>query len=578
MKLGLTEKQYKNLLTLIAEQADAPAAEPEKGTSDKQSGGQGYPSVGKWESGITRGPANQIGVTKWADVVGSKLTRSKGNQLKEQIVAPSDSFERWDEEAAKKKRDEAEENARVDEFNSKYYVLDTVPGYNQTNTIVVPKIVGNNQTTVKFFDNNSDTKLNSHFYDPSLSSKILEFIDKNENWCVPTHIEINDMFPEGTVKTFTVNGIQYTIWIRLSKEDIIKKHRNWQYMGYRDFNETPYKQELYVTLKDIPTTLLYKEKGWWQKFGNGILMTAQFISFLVFPETIGIWVALGFDALMVINSAIEEDNIGVIIGIICAFLPFIGDGLGIGVVTSSQARRITSAIKDCKTEEELLRVINESKRLTQSDKYILQRIIKEDPQKIGKLLDKSMFEKVNELRNARTVQSENQLEELYGSVKNLYESGKIDKVKAINFFKRFGLQKGLWYLTTLGGLGVLQANLKVLEQTWAIEKGDYSQTEQYKLGKRIKDLMETTMMVYNEMNQDEMIEFNGKVEPIIDKYQSLSQKEITDTLYQKITIAQIGLSVLRENRNNKNANFDDVANKQYQFEVQNYKKIQKEKE
>ena len=120
--------------------------------------------------------------------------------------------------------------------------------------------------------------------------------------------------------------------------------------------------------------------------------------------------------------------------------------------------------------------------------------------------------------------------------------------------------------------------MKVLEQTWAIEKGDYSQTEQYKLGKRIKDLMETTMMVYNEMNQDEMIEFNGKVEPIIDKYQSLSQKEITDTLYQKITIAQIGLSVLRENRNNKNANFDDVANKQYQFEVQNYKKIQKEKE
>jgi hypothetical protein len=84
MKLGLTEKQYKNLLTLVAEQADAPAAEPEAGTSDKQSGGKGYPEVGKWESGVTRGPANQIGVTKWADVVGTKLTRGKANPLNEQ--------------------------------------------------------------------------------------------------------------------------------------------------------------------------------------------------------------------------------------------------------------------------------------------------------------------------------------------------------------------------------------------------------------------------------------------------------------------------------------------------------------
>ena len=89
MKLGLTEKQYNHLLTIISEmelseQAEPPPTEPEAGTSSKQSGGQGYPSVGKWESGVTRGPGNQVGVTKWADVVGSKLTRGHANQLKEQ--------------------------------------------------------------------------------------------------------------------------------------------------------------------------------------------------------------------------------------------------------------------------------------------------------------------------------------------------------------------------------------------------------------------------------------------------------------------------------------------------------------
>lgn len=83
MKMSLTEKQIKSLLkntpkSEFNEQEGAPAA----GTSSSQSGGSGYPSVGKWESGVTRGPANQIGVTKWSDIVGNSLKRSKANQLK----------------------------------------------------------------------------------------------------------------------------------------------------------------------------------------------------------------------------------------------------------------------------------------------------------------------------------------------------------------------------------------------------------------------------------------------------------------------------------------------------------------
>ena len=38
-----------------------------------------YPTVTKWESGVTRGPANQIGLTKWADIV--KINRGKANTL-----------------------------------------------------------------------------------------------------------------------------------------------------------------------------------------------------------------------------------------------------------------------------------------------------------------------------------------------------------------------------------------------------------------------------------------------------------------------------------------------------------------
>jgi hypothetical protein len=90
MELCLTETQLKNLIknTLktkeLSEQGETVNPEPKSGTSDKQTGASGYPEVGKWESGVTRGPANQIGVTKWSDVVGVNLKRSKANQLKEQ--------------------------------------------------------------------------------------------------------------------------------------------------------------------------------------------------------------------------------------------------------------------------------------------------------------------------------------------------------------------------------------------------------------------------------------------------------------------------------------------------------------
>jgi hypothetical protein len=57
----------------------------EQESAPPPSGGGGgakpaYPTVTKWESGVARtGPANQIGLTKWSDIV--KLTRGKANTL-----------------------------------------------------------------------------------------------------------------------------------------------------------------------------------------------------------------------------------------------------------------------------------------------------------------------------------------------------------------------------------------------------------------------------------------------------------------------------------------------------------------
>ncbi len=84
MKISITEKQLKLLLgnksKLLDEQGDGDPT-PKTGTGSSGSK-EGYPEVGKWESGVTRGAGNQIGVTKWSETVGSKLTRGKANPLK----------------------------------------------------------------------------------------------------------------------------------------------------------------------------------------------------------------------------------------------------------------------------------------------------------------------------------------------------------------------------------------------------------------------------------------------------------------------------------------------------------------
>lgn len=82
MKIIINEKQLDKLKSEFTEQeVDPAAAAPSTGTGSSGSK-QGYPEVGKWESGVTRGPGNQIGVTKWSDVVGSLLKRDKANPLK----------------------------------------------------------------------------------------------------------------------------------------------------------------------------------------------------------------------------------------------------------------------------------------------------------------------------------------------------------------------------------------------------------------------------------------------------------------------------------------------------------------
>lgn len=79
MKICISEKQLDLIVSNqieIGEQEDG----TDTGTSDASGGGTTAGSK-QWESGVTRGPDNQIAVTKWSDIVGSKISRGKANPL-----------------------------------------------------------------------------------------------------------------------------------------------------------------------------------------------------------------------------------------------------------------------------------------------------------------------------------------------------------------------------------------------------------------------------------------------------------------------------------------------------------------
>ena len=77
--------EYKDLISFLSkytfEDQDAELTEDETASSaGSATGGGGYPTVTKWETGLTRSVANQIDYkVKWKDLY--KITRGKANTL-----------------------------------------------------------------------------------------------------------------------------------------------------------------------------------------------------------------------------------------------------------------------------------------------------------------------------------------------------------------------------------------------------------------------------------------------------------------------------------------------------------------
>lgn len=78
MKIIVSEKQLSMIAEMyqdIDEQSDGTETGTDQPESSTTAGSK------KWESGVTRGPANQLGVTKWSEIVGQSISRGKANPI-----------------------------------------------------------------------------------------------------------------------------------------------------------------------------------------------------------------------------------------------------------------------------------------------------------------------------------------------------------------------------------------------------------------------------------------------------------------------------------------------------------------
>lgn len=375
MKLEISEKQLKLILSNQVEseldEQDAPVdPQPTAGTSDTQAGGQGYPSVGKWESGATRGAGNQIGVTKWSDVVGSTLQRGKGNPLKEQALTgiPQNVRPTYDMWKGVKKENEA-----------KWINLKTPFG----STISIPK--DSKYTLWKPTDNRQSVYAKKG-KDGKPMTITYQTGDVEYVWGTglgelgPTDVELKSILKNNTLRNFTTKKDNQVYTLRF-KMDSSGEYRLLN--DYYNKNGEPYDKEKYVDSEGKIVNFI-SEWG---------LTIAQVVASLGVAFATGgtslMYQALAQVIVSIPFAAIEfgkGDNFGGTLSLVLAAIPVASSAAKFGIKSNMAVLKDGGAklIKDLatlKTAAQVKRFYN-ALPAGSNERLILTKLLKQTPKEL----------------------------------------------------------------------------------------------------------------------------------------------------------------------------------------------------
>ena len=421
MRLVITEKQLRDIVKRrfpnqeIGEEEDVAAAAPEAGTS---SDGDTKTGMSKWESGVTRGPANQIAVTRWKDIAGVTPARGKANPLWEQ----------------------ASSGAAGGTGGSLVKILR--PDGKVMNAPFNTEIIG-------VFDSGSmDGDKFKNSLKNLLSKENGGFGNRQTQMWIPSNW--SKIIKLDSVSTFeTPDGKIYRAVIRHPKlDEFDKKNATWEDFYALDPDPFGWKFNGYFTdqgrafngIKEVEP-----EKSFWDEWKYVILAGASIVAVIVLPGIGGILLSIGLDLVAGAMQYAEGDTVGAGVSVILAFLPVIGKAIPALKVSEEVASKLAKQFAPLKTEAEIISMV---KTLPQQERYLMQKLLAEDPNKLTLLIEKEMFGRVTQT-NAT---------EIVAKLNDLIKNKVLDKVKAEKFYKSLGLKRfGFDLVATAGvaGAGVL---------------------------------------------------------------------------------------------------------------------------
>jgi hypothetical protein len=482
MKLVISEKQLKAIVSQLnktqdlTEEGEGEGA-PESGTS---SDGEKKTGASKWESGVTRGPGNQIGVTKWAD--SYKITRGRANPLSEQDTSNLVQILRPDGKVM------------------------YAPANTQILGVFTQEQMGGEKfkDSIKIFLSKERGGLGNRQTDawiPSDWSKMIK-LNSVSGFKTPDNIIYKSVLKHPTLENLRKKGGTWNQFYTLDPEPY-----GWKFVGY--FSDETKKSFVGV----VP------EKSFWDEWKYVMLAGASIIAVIAFPGIGGILFSIGIDLFSAGLQYIEGDTIGAGVSTILAFIPVIGRVIPALKVADDVALKLAKEFAPLTDE---VAILNKVKSLPQQERYFMQKLLAEDPKKLTALIEKEIVSHVNQ-KNAGEVVSK---------LNELIKNKTLDKVKATTLYNSLTLRRFGFDLTASGLIlyGEMKykdfLNNKAQEQVMNGVAPDEEDIIIAKLAKKVKDGDPAT--------------YSMTILPIIDQYRERYDVD-DENLLNKLRKIQKGL-------------------------------------
>jgi hypothetical protein len=391
MHLVITEKQLKKLSSQfiafqdVKEEDDPAAAAPETGTS---SDGEKKTGATKWESGATRGPGNQIGVTKWSDVVGATLKRGKANPLSEQVllggpvpidpVALNNTFNPATDTPTK-------------EYTTFWGSKINLPSDERSVTVSLWKDDPEKPRALHFKNAVQDPDMPDIIYWPRqyVDPETKKPYTKNE--LAPDDVWLRKKFPTGTVKYIETHSDKklYTVLLtKRSEETGWEVNNNYFHTDTGAGKHIPFDPKKYVHVSFTTDALKFLKENW-PIIGEIIVSIAAGIlsggATLIVQAMVQAGVSLAFaGAVYALSDKTSADTVGLVTGVLIGCLPFIPAATKLGVRGPLKSlAKYGDELALAKNEDEILGIIA---KFDEAEQILVTRCMKQIP--------KAEFEKV----------------------------------------------------------------------------------------------------------------------------------------------------------------------------------------